>query len=206
MPGAAPPGRAGRLWYGERIATARRAAELLEHKQQLLRHEQRRLAGLAERTGSEWRERATEAERWQVRALVAGGRDEIRRAAARIAPASVELTWANHAGVVYPATASMDPGAGTSSGGNPALARATAAGREALAAAVQHAAASRALARVDAELAVTVRRLRAVRDRWLPELERRHAALDLALEEMEREEGVRLRWARPPAVALKEVR
>ncbi|HET7487201.1 MAG TPA: V-type ATP synthase subunit D [Acidimicrobiales bacterium] len=194
MTGRPPPGRAGRIWLAERIATAGRAAELLEHKQELLRRERRRLAELAERTEREWRARAATADRWNARALVAGGREELRRVAGRMGGAEVRLEWASRAGVAYPATAAVSsPPAPAAL--SPAVAAAAEACRRALDAGVQHAATATALGRVDAELVATVRRLRAIRDRWLPELRERLAALELGLEETEREEVTRLRWA-----------
>ena len=61
---------------------------------------------------------------------------------------------------------------------------------------MQHAAATAARERLEEALEETSRRLRAVRDRWVPDLEARLAALDLALDEAEREEIVRVRWAK----------
>ncbi len=48
---------------------------------------------------------------------------------------------------------------------------------------------------VAAEVVTTRGRLRAIEDRWVPELEAGLHALDAALDELERAEGVRLRWA-----------
>jgi len=54
----------------------------------------------------------------------------------------------------------------------------------------------RGAARVAAAEVVTTRgRLRAIEDRWVPELESALHTLDGALAELERAEGVRLRWA-----------
>ncbi len=196
MPGRPPPGRAGRLWLVERVETARRAGQLLEHKQQLLRRERRRLAELAERTGRDWQELAVDADRWNTRALVTGGRDELRRAGVAAGTAQVHLDWTTQAGVTYPSAATTTLPPPPVCAGTSALTQAAAACRRALAAAVEHAAAASALARVDAELVNTVRRLRAIRDRWLPQLEAQLAALNLHLDETEREEITRLRWAR----------
>jgi len=62
-------------------------------------------------------------------------------------------------------------------------------------AAARHAAALTALRTIEAELLATRRRLRAVEDRWIPRLESTLARIRLALDEQERAEGVRLRWA-----------
>jgi V/A-type H+-transporting ATPase subunit D len=194
MPVRPPPGSAGRVWFAERIEVARRAAELLEHKQELLRRERRRLTELAARSERAWREQAAVADTWNARALVSGGRDELRRAAPAVGPARVHLRWVSQAGVTYPGAASVDLPAGRPPVTGPALAGAAEAGRRALDAAVRHAAATTARDRVDEELVATARRVRAVRDRWLSELEARSADLDLRLDELEREEVTRLRW------------
>ena len=72
--------------------------------------------------------------------------------------------------------------------GTPALAAAAAAYRHALEAAVEHAAVTDASARVSAELVVTQQRLRAVRDRWIPQLRAALQVLELRLDDHEREE------------------
>jgi len=69
------------------------------------------------------------------------------------------------------------------------------AAREALLAGVQAAAADEAVRRIEAEIAVTRRRLRALDDRWLPWLTDRLAALEISLEQAEHEDGIRLRRA-----------
>ena len=57
------------------------------------------------------------------------------------------------------------------------------------------AAAEEAVRRVDAEIAVTRRRMRALEKRWLPWLHGALAALELSLEQAEQEDGMRLRRA-----------
>ena len=195
MPGRPPPGRAGRVWLAERLEVAQRAAELLEHKQQLLRREQRRLAELAGRTGRQWAALAAEADTWNARALVAGGRDELSRVASVIGPARIRLEWTSGAGVTYPSIVATDFPGPPAMAGSAALPLAAGACSRALDAAVRHAAATTALARVETELVATVRRLRAIRDRWLPRLAEQLRELDLRLDENEREEITRLRWA-----------
>jgi len=56
------------------------------------------------------------------------------------------------------------------------------------------AAVATALERIDAELAATTRRLRALERRWIPAHEEALAALSLALDESEREDAIRGRW------------
>jgi len=53
------------------------------------------------------------------------------------------------------------------------------------------------LTRVRAELLATRRRLRGVEDRLIPRLEETLRLTELSLDEIEREEGLRLRWAHP---------
>jgi len=204
VPGRPPPGRAGRVWLVERADVARRAAELLDHKQQLLRGEQRRLSALAERTGEQWRELAAEADSWCARALVAGGGDDLRRGAIGARDAHAQLTWTTQAGVTYPSTARTELPPLPVLGANVALTRAADAYRRALDAAVRHAAASAAAALVTTELTGTTRRLRAIRERWLPDLRAQLDQLDLRVDENEREEITRLRWARPGSGASPE--
>jgi V/A-type H+/Na+-transporting ATPase subunit D len=205
MPGRPPPGRAGRVWLAERLQLAHRAAELLEHKQQLLRREQRRFGELAGRTRRQWETLAAEADTWNARALIAGGRDELSRVASAVGPAHARLEWASEAGVTYPSTVATDFPEPPSMAGSAALPLAAVACRRALDAAVHHAAATTALARVETELVATVRRLRAIRDRWLPQLEEQLRELDLRLDENEREETTRLRWAGGQSMAPIEV-
>jgi V/A-type H+-transporting ATPase subunit D len=59
---------------------------------------------------------------------------------------------------------------------------------------VRHAALSRALELVRAELSVTATRQRALERRWAPLLSDAIARLEAALDELEREDGVRARW------------
>jgi V/A-type H+-transporting ATPase subunit D len=67
--------------------------------------------------------------------------------------------------------------------------------RAALAAAVRHAAAAEAERVIEAETVATRHRLRAIRDRWIPRLERALAEVTFAIEEQERADAARLRLA-----------
>jgi vacuolar-type H+-ATPase subunit D/Vma8 len=112
-----------------------------------------------------------------------------------VPPANLELEWTSQAGATYPSAASVQFTSATDLPPSPALLAAAEACRRAITAAVQHAAATTALERVDTELASTVHRLRAIRDRWLPRIKTQLDALDLRLDETEREEHTRLRRA-----------
>ncbi|NIR58560.1 MAG: hypothetical protein GWO02_03100, partial [Gammaproteobacteria bacterium] len=70
-----------------------------------------------------------------------------------------------------------------------------AAHHEALEAAVLHGVAARAVAVLKAELAATRSRQRAIENRWVPRLEEGLRTLETQLDELDREENVRLRWA-----------
>ena len=192
-----PPGRAGRVWLRHRRAVAERGSDLLETKLRILAAERERAALQAEGTAREWAVAAEEADRWLLRAALLGGRRGLRLAVDR-EPAAVHLTWATTMGVTYPDDTEVvapepDPDAATPDGA--ALVAARRAARQGLAAAAAHAAATAALEALDAEVRVTRRRLRALQERWLPRLDEATASLTEALEEQEREEGLRLRWA-----------
>ena len=197
MPGprGVPPGRGGRVYLAQRIGVGTKAVELLERTAELLAREQARLREVTTRTRSAWEDAVREADLWGMRALLAGGRDHLERVAGQVEPAAVRLTWRTQAGVTYPGTAALVPtGAVVNLPGPESLGRGAAACRRALEAAVQHAAATGALERVTAELTTTTRRLRAIRDRWLPVVEAELKDLDLALDERDRQELVLLRW------------
>lgn len=192
-----PPGRAGRLWLGRRLDTARRGVDLLDRKLQILRGEQQRFRLLADRTGTGWRDSCHDAETWLLRGVVLGGQRELRLASGA-APATVSIDWSTVMDVRYPGRVTCTlpellPSA--PSPGNAALAEAAAAYRVALEAAVRHAAAEAAFRIVNAEVVDVRRRVHAIADRWVPYLE--NALRDLAqrLEELERSETVRRRWA-----------
>lgn len=194
-----PPGRAGRLWLRERLDVARRAENLLGRKERLLQGEERRLGAEADAAAREWEESWREAEAWTGRVAVLGGdADLIRyRARAGAAPADARIGWRNTMGITYPTESGValpDPPPAVWS--NSALPRAATANRVALASALRHAAAAFAHSQVQAELVKTRRRRRAVTERWIPELERLLNELEARLEDLEREEHVRRRWAR----------
>jgi V/A-type H+-transporting ATPase subunit D len=188
-----PPGRAGRLWLRRRLAAAARAVELLDRKLRILRAEQDRLHDLARRTGEDWRAGAATADEWLRRAALLGGRRALRLANdGRLAGVAVEYTTTM--GVRYPARVTyVATGAPPPAPEHAALTPARAACRAALAAACAHAAATAAARAVDDEVAATRRRVRAIKNRWLPRLAAALADVELGLEEQEREDGARLR-------------
>src|SRR5690606_24946296 len=159
-----PPGRAGALWLRRRIAVATRGCELLRQKLLLLDQEERRLRLLAEATATDWRVADRRArERLLPAALLGGGLPV--GGAARPASADATLRWSTVMGVRYPAEPALvtpEPSSTSPPPGGMALAGAVAAYRQALLAAVRHAAAAAALRAVETEAALTRQRVRAL--------------------------------------------
>ena len=192
-----PQGRAGRLWLTARLDTARRAATLLDRKLRILRAEQERFALLTHRSHDAWAIAQQEADAWIGRAAALAGQRSIRLATPRD-DATVTVEYATIIGLRYPAATTVrSPKAGTGdwTGGSAALVTAKRAYRDALAAAVAHAAASTARRKIDREAAVTRQRLHAITKRWTPRVERALKELTQQLEELERTEIIQLRWA-----------
>jgi V/A-type H+-transporting ATPase subunit D len=98
-------------------------------------------------------------------------------------------------GIRYPGSVSCDPGPEPVVASTAALRPTIAAYRDALEAAAQHAAATAALHRLDRELAATRRRRRAIEEHLIPGLDDDIHRLDLALDEQERDEALRVRMA-----------
>jgi V/A-type H+/Na+-transporting ATPase subunit D len=191
-----PPGRAGRLWLVNRLRMARRGADLLDRKLQILQAELGRRRAAATRTAAEWDRCCADAERWLLRAALLGGQRAVRLAADGQA-ADVIISYEITMGVRHPAdTACRIPVPVTWQG--PALAATRQAHAAALAAAVRHAAAAEALRVIEAEVLATRYQLRAVRDRWIPRLEQALAEVAAALEEQELADAARLRLATAP--------
>jgi V/A-type H+/Na+-transporting ATPase subunit D len=196
-----PAGRAGRLWLRQRLSSASLATDLLERKLRLLRQERERFGLRASRATDRWTAAWRAADEWGVRAAVLGGRRELRLAAP-VARADIRITETALMGVRYPAAATCRlpvVTAGDRGPGTAALVEAAAAFRAAVEAAVAHAAAQAALRTIDREVATTRRRRRAIADRLVPRLAAALARLTDDLEETERSEAVRLRWAIAPA-------
>lgn len=186
-----PPGRTGRLWLRRRLETARRGASLLDRKLHLLHNEQSRLRAEEERSRHDWESSCARAELLLQRAALLSGRRAITLAVSPV-PAEVTIRYALAAGTRYPAGAACatpEPQAFESA----TLAIAHQACRQAVAAATRHAAAAAAVREIDAEVGATRYRLRAIEDRWIPELERALTQVELGLEELEHSDGVRLR-------------
>jgi V/A-type H+-transporting ATPase subunit D len=192
-----PPGRAGRVWLQRRLALAQASASLLERKLKVLRSEESHYRLLAQRSGEEWDKQCRTAESALLRAALIGGRRGLR--AGVDGPVEVSVTWAVKMGTRHPQEATCrwpDPGSDAAGVPDVAVIGARDRLRTAVAAAVDHAVAQEAFDAISREVALTSHRLRAVEDRWIPRLVEALRALDLALDENERAEGARMRWAR----------
>jgi len=189
-----PPGRAGRLWLRSRLATAQRGRDQLDRKMRILVPELQRRRLEADRCRREWTVVLEGAQTWLLRAALLGGQDVVRHA---VGPqvAEVQLTWTTTVGLSYPVDVQVvsPPDDALPLAGNAAIGPAVVAFRAALLAGVRTAAAEEAVRRVEAESAVTSRRLRALEKRWLPALADALTALELSLEQSEQEDSMRLR-------------
>jgi V/A-type H+-transporting ATPase subunit D len=192
-----PPGRAGRIWLRDRLATARRAADLLDRKLRALRAEQETARQRERDAEADWTRSYQDADRWLLRAVLLGGERQLRLDAGGPS-AQLNLHWISTVGAVHPVEVDCRPAPWPEDGavpGTAALVEAAAAYRDAVRAAAVHAAAVATRAALDREASLTRRRLRAVSDRRVPALERALRERGTALAESERAELVRLRWA-----------
>lgn len=195
-----PPGRAGRLWLTGRLRAARLAADLLDRKLRVLRLEEERFRLLERRTSAQWQESWRRADTWSRRASVLTGQRGVRLSAPA-EPAGIALSWANVMGVRYPVRATCTVPEMTPHSRSPdsaALVEAAAAYRDALGAAAAHATAAAACRVIEAEIATTRRRRYAITDRWIPRLERALSTIASELDETERADTFRMRWAARP--------
>lgn len=194
-----PPGRAGRQFLVARIATAEHARDLLELKRAVLLGAEREAARRAAEALAVWHACATEAARWLERTALLDGERPQRLAHAHAGPAAtMRVTWTTTMGVGIPADPSVDlsPAADVALlPGGVALTSAISAHRAALDAALRASVEVAAHQRLAAELLATVRRVRAIESRWLPLHQQSLAELLQSLDENDRAEGARIRWA-----------
>jgi V/A-type H+-transporting ATPase subunit D len=189
-----PPGRAGRLQLDRRLAAARSGTDLLDRKLRILTAELAGLQQAAARTEREWNTLAAAADQRLLVAALLGGQRATRLAMPH-GLADVRLTYATTIGIRHPSGGRYASPLGPDPWAGLAVDEARQAVREALAAAVNHAAAARAAQLIEAEVAATRIRLRAIRDRLIPRLEEARAELVLAIDEQERGDAIRLRRA-----------
>ena len=191
-----PPGRAGRPWLVHRLAVARRGAELLDEKFRALMRERARLEPQVAQARAEWEHRAREAERWLTRAAVMSGERQLALAAAAIARAGVgdRRAGARSSASAAPPTPRSLPATEASLAGGAALLSAAEAHRGR--AGAPRCAARWPRARCGASRpSCAPRGCAATRSQrtWIPAHEEALRALELTLEELEREDGARLR-------------
>ena len=193
-----PPGRAGRTWLLGRLEVAHRGAELLDRKRQVLLAEQARIRAEAELARRDWNEAIAEVQRWTLRAVIVDGAGRLELLARHAQDrARAEVSWLNYMGARVPRAELIDvpePPAVSALGGSSASVLLARACCDATRAAARQAVAERAESQLSAELGRTARRLRALRERWIPQHEQALAALDLALDESQREQAIRIRW------------
>jgi V/A-type H+/Na+-transporting ATPase subunit D len=189
-----PAGRAGRPWLAHRLEVARRGAELLADKQRALMREHARLEPLLAQARSDWELRAREAERWLARAAMLGGERQLDFLPSALAQLTV--SWRTILGVRCPADPQLELPSERElvpAGASAAVYGAATAHRRALKAAVRVGVAERALERIQTDLRATTLRRVAIERRWIPAHERALAALELGLDEVEREDSARVR-------------
>ena len=193
-----PPGRAGRQWLVRRLEVARRGADVLDQKRRALLAERRRLAAQLDQAERQWLECARLAIDANLRALALAGERQLRLAAGgNREVAEIRITGRRVIGTVVPVLDKLrapDPADLLPIGG-PSVALSAAAHARALEAAAAYAAVRAGHEAVTNELAVTSRRLRAIERRWIPRHEQALARLEFSLDESEREDIARVRWA-----------
>ena len=193
-----PPGRAGQLWLVHRLLVAARGVDLLDHKLRILRDERVRRSLGEERTRAAWDAAVRDADLWQRRLAQLGGQRALRLGRSP-RPAELEVRWDQVVGVRYPAFADVSvpdgPDGPTGPSGSAVLTETRRRMGVAVVAAAQQAAALAALRTLEAQETATRRRLRSIRTRYLPLLETTLSAVEVSLEEDERSDILRLRWA-----------
>ena len=191
-----PPGRAGRVWLRRRLDTATRGRDQLDRKLRILIPERQRLRIQLDQRHAAWVVACSDARTWLLRASLLSGQDAILAAAAGGESVQAAVVWTMAMGLNYPTDVRLTRMPTTPLVAvNSAVKPAAAAYAAALLAGVRTATASEALRRVDDEIVVTRRRLRAIEKRWLPWLRESLRTLELSLEQAEQEDGVRLRRA-----------
>ncbi len=187
-------GRAARLRVQRQLTTARHGVELLERKQRIVATEHERLLLREKEREIPWQLAAADARAWVDRAAALDGWPGIE-AASPAAAAHVTIGADSVMGVQFPGAATADVPVPRRTGGSSSLSYAALAAADAVRAAAAYATVRRAAATIAAELAATRTRRRAVEHRWIPQLEERLTTIERALDELEREENLRVRWA-----------
>jgi V/A-type H+-transporting ATPase subunit D len=187
-----PAGRAGRLWLMRRIAIAAHGADQLDRKIRVLAVELAARRRQRETLARSWEAEIEEAQRWVTRAAVIGGSDAVANAAAE--PVRVTVEWTSTIGVHHPRRAALpDPFVPDAPLANAAVPYARSSFVKATRAGLDLAVADAAVAALAADLVRTRQRVRMLRRRLLPRLESQLQQLELALEQAEQDDHLRLR-------------
>ncbi|MDH5520105.1 MAG: V-type ATP synthase subunit D [Acidimicrobiia bacterium] len=195
MTSATTANRAARLHLQGRLDLATHASELLHSKEEALQREHNRLRGHADRTQADWHERLHQAAIWLLRARALGAGSELTTGSQPPERATVDINWRTSMGVTYPGTVRTTAGSTPAFTSTAALTPTRDAYAAALDAATEHAAARAALQRVEAELADTRRRRRALEQHLVPRLQSELHRLDLTLDERDRDAALRTQLA-----------
>lgn len=198
MADRAAPSRARRLWVQERLRHARRAADLLDRKRQILRIEEETAGRARDEARMEWTRVSRLAAGRALRAEALAGTWAVQVAAHPAqGRAGIEVGAKETIGVVHPATARLDLPSATGlqrAAGGPLIAAAADAHADALRAAARLAVVESTVGRLHAERLLTERRQRAVARVRIPALESELRQLNERLEELERQDQVVIRW------------
>ncbi len=187
-------GRAARLRVQRQLSIARHGVDLLERKQRIVAAEHERLMLSSDDLRDSWERSAAAALEWADRAAAQDGWRAID-AAAPTRRARVRVEAGRVMGVEFPDGGDADVAPHRRTGGSSSLEYAAEAISAAVEAALAYAASRRAIVTVQAELVATRTRRRAVEHRWIPHLEEELVRIERALDELEREENLRVRWA-----------
>jgi V/A-type H+-transporting ATPase subunit D len=171
----------------------------MDRRLRILLPQRRSLVAVLDQQRHDWTVACGEAATWVRRAALLGGEEGLGLARS-LQDVRVTVTWAGSMGVAYPVEATL---ARTGPQvdrpwGNAALAPAADAAWRMLETGAALAVTEDALRRLDAEIGLTRRRLRVLDQRWLPELTQALRDLELALEQGELEDGIRLRHGAVP--------
>lgn len=179
------------MWLRHRLAAAERGSDLLRQKLMMLAREQFRLHAERDRTVRDWLAADRAARGWLARASALDGDGPVSAVMADTGPLLVATQWTTVMGVRYPLPPAASLPADPRPVGGPASVRSVTAYREAALAAVQAAAATRAAATVDAEIALTRQRVRALDRHWVPRLRDALVTAQLRMSELETEDIAR---------------
>jgi V/A-type H+-transporting ATPase subunit D len=172
---------------------ARRGADVLEQKRSTLLRARLQLAAELAEAAAEWERAASVASASNARACAAAGPRALRLAALTTPPATVTVRRGSILGLAVPLSATVDAEAAPE--GAAAVQLAAEAHAAALSAAARLGVLQTAHLAVEAELRITIRRLRAIEHRWIPQHETALRKLELTLEEAELADIARARWA-----------